>query len=97
MDVGTDQIAAPGQMEDDQLSARAVLPVLGWNQVWGRIAQQAGVDAVQDQGVVMRCGAPANGLSRLYGITDGGELWVGKVVLLSYQRRIAIRRICTSC
>ena len=49
MDGRADRIAAPSQVEDHRLSARAVPPVLGW-EVWGRIAQQADVDGVQDQG-----------------------------------------------
>jgi hypothetical protein len=49
MDARADRIAAPSQVEDRHLSARAVLPVLGWDQVWGRIAQLADVDAAQDQ------------------------------------------------
>jgi hypothetical protein len=49
MDARADQIAAPIQVEDPHFWARAVMPVLGWDQVWRRIAQQADVDAVQDQ------------------------------------------------
>jgi hypothetical protein len=49
MNAHADRIAAPTQVEDRHLSARAVLPVLGWDQVRRRIAQQADVDVEQDQ------------------------------------------------
>ena len=49
MNARADRIATPTQVEDRQLLVRAVLPVLEWDQVWGRIAQQADVDAVQGQ------------------------------------------------
>jgi hypothetical protein len=49
MDGRADRIAAPSQVEDRQLSARAGSPVLGWVQVRGRVAQQADGDGVQDQ------------------------------------------------
>jgi hypothetical protein len=50
MDAREDRIAAPSQVEDRRLSARAVLPVLRWDLVWQRGAQQADdVDGVQDQ------------------------------------------------
>lgn len=42
-----DRIAAPTQVEDRHFLARAVWPVLGRHQEWGRVAQQAGVDGVQ--------------------------------------------------
>ena len=49
MDARAGRIVAPTQVEDRQIWARAVLPVLGWDQVWGWVAQQADVDGVQDQ------------------------------------------------
>jgi hypothetical protein len=49
MHARADRIAAPSQVEDRRLSARAVLPVLRWGLVWRRVAQRADVDGVQDQ------------------------------------------------